>query len=296
MVTAQNVVVGRGGAQIGSAAKRGTFVGVHPIERLRAVARADGVPQDRLVAEAAMALSAFSSQPAAMLTAARQVVARQVTAGGMWWLAARMLGADDPWSAAGDVLDAIEADATTAGLEYALGEFGSVVVDAWSPTVVSVLLGETEPVAEVVDVDGRGDRLVQQLHARGVEVRHFGASAPGPADPSLPPGPYVAECAAMSPSAALVARGAGVSVDEAASAGREIWIVGGVGRLLPDEMFDALVARADAEGALDAEELEVLELDRVDRVVGPRGERRVHALARDVDCPVAPELYRAPRG
>src|SRR5437660_12821098 len=81
---------------------------MHPIERLRYVARADGAGPSLLVREAAGALAGFADDPAALVTACRRLVDRHPTAGPMWWLAARVLAADDPgmeaWSSA-QVLD-----------------------------------------------------------------------------------------------------------------------------------------------------------------------------------------------
>ena len=54
---------------------------MHPIERLRYVARASGAPQGVLVQETATALASFGSDPQGLVTACRRIVWRQPTSG-----------------------------------------------------------------------------------------------------------------------------------------------------------------------------------------------------------------------
>ena len=70
---------------------------MHPIERLRLVARAGAEGRSALLArEAATALAMFSDDPAGLVTACRRLVDRHPTSGPMWWLAARVLVSSDP--------------------------------------------------------------------------------------------------------------------------------------------------------------------------------------------------------
>src|SRR5262245_41181947 len=64
---------------------------VHPIERLRYVARSSGAPMAVLVRETAGALGGLGFDPAGLVTACRRVLDRHPTAGPLWWLAARVL-------------------------------------------------------------------------------------------------------------------------------------------------------------------------------------------------------------
>ncbi|MGH9208547.1 MAG: hypothetical protein ACRD1G_18670, partial [Acidimicrobiales bacterium] len=64
---------------------------MHPIERLRYVARADGAGPSALVRAAAGALAGFSGEPVALVTACRRLVDRHPAVGPMWWLAARVM-------------------------------------------------------------------------------------------------------------------------------------------------------------------------------------------------------------
>src|SRR5207237_7565576 len=69
---------------------------MHPIERLRMVARAAGEGPALVAQEAAGALVAFGDDPAGLVTACRRLGDRQPTSGPIWWLAARVLCASDP--------------------------------------------------------------------------------------------------------------------------------------------------------------------------------------------------------
>jgi hypothetical protein len=73
-----------------------------------------------------------------------------------------------------------------------------------------------------------------------------------------------------------------------------VWLVAGVGRVLPPAVFDAMCRRLGTEGPdLTEATDEVVPLDLVDQVVGPGGLETVgEALGRAADCPVTPELFR----
>ena len=76
----------------------------------------------------------------------------------------------------------------------------------------------------------------------------------------------------------------------ARAAGRTVWLVAPVGRVLPGPTYDACLA-----GAVDPDEpwesdLDVVPLDLVDRVVGIDGPVDVAAGVGSPGCPVAPEL------
>jgi hypothetical protein len=96
---------------------------------------------------------------------------------------------------------------------------------------------------------------------------------------------------AIGPERALVAFGTPDAIGTLGGAVAETWLVGGVGRILPGRLYDALIDAVNAE-ADDDFTLEEMSLERFDRLAGTRGvERPVDAVAR-VDCPVPPELLR----
>jgi hypothetical protein len=71
-----------------------------------------------------------------------------------------------------------------------------------------------------------------------------------------------------------------------------VWLVAGVGRLLPERMWDALSGRwSEGVDPLEATE-EVMGLGLVDRLAGVDGVVGVADGLRRTDCPVAPELFR----
>ena len=74
---------------------------MHPIERLRHVARAEGADPALVAREAAHALASVArSDPPGLLPACRRLISRHVAAGPVWWLAARMLTDAEPGEAA----------------------------------------------------------------------------------------------------------------------------------------------------------------------------------------------------
>ena len=68
---------------------------MHPIERLRYVARASGADPSVLVRETASALAAVAADdPIGLVPACRRLVDRHLTSGPMWWMVARVLTVD----------------------------------------------------------------------------------------------------------------------------------------------------------------------------------------------------------
>jgi hypothetical protein len=94
---------------------------VHPIERLRYVARAGWGAPDVLAAEAAWALADLAEREGpAVLPACRRLLDRHPGCGPMWWVAARMVTAGDPVAEGERCADALEGDATDELLDEAL--------------------------------------------------------------------------------------------------------------------------------------------------------------------------------
>ena len=77
----------------------------------------------------------------------------------------------------------------------------------------------------------------------------------------------------------------------ARSAGVPVWLVAGVGRLLPQRMWEPLRSRVVGHEPWDDED-EVVPLSLIDRIVGPTGALEVSSALRRTDCPVAPELFK----
>src|SRR5437660_3832641 len=193
---------------------------MHPIERLRMVARAAGEGPALLAREAAGALVAFGDDPAGLVTACRRLVDRQPTSGPMWWLAARVLAAGDPageaWRAAAEV----ESDPTPSALCAHLPESGTVTVLGWGDQVGPALRRWGGLEVLVVGVGGRWSDLASRLTRAGVDAVDVPESGIGAAVAAsslvlldagaLAPGGFVATSGSRA--AAAVGRHAGVPV------------------------------------------------------------------------------------
>lgn len=262
---------------------------MHPIERLRYVARASGAAHELLVRETASALASFGSDPAGMLTACRRVVARQPSSGPVWWLAARVLTAPDPMAEAWAAVDEMQHDATARELTYAMPEDATVCVLGWPDTISEALIRRGDVEVLVVDSLGEGSGLVHRLISSEIEAADVPAIGLGAAvvESDL----LILESSAIGPDAFLGVAGSRAAAATARHAGIPVWLVGGVGRLLPMRMWEALISAVDLDEPWDADD-EVVPLDLVDCIVGPAGPEPVIDALKRTDCPVAPELFK----
>ncbi|HEX9260146.1 MAG TPA: hypothetical protein VF855_11460, partial [Acidimicrobiales bacterium] len=256
----------------------------------RYVARASGADQAVLVRETAAALGGLGFDPAGLVTACRRIVDRHATSAPLWWLCARVLTAADGRAESWRAVSEIEDDTTPVELVHALPDDATVCVLGWPDVAAGALLRRGDLDVLVVDALGEGRGLARRLARAEVVVEevpmHGLGAAAAAADLVLLEasaiGPGGAVCVAGSRAAAAVARAAEVPV----------WLVGGVGRLLPGRMWDALVRRLDEAGEPWQADDEIVPLALVDRVCGPAGPELVADALRRTDCPVAPELFR----
>jgi hypothetical protein len=262
---------------------------MHPIERLRYVARASGASHDLLVRETASALASFGGDPSGLITACRRVVARQPTSGPVWWLAARVLTAPDPLQEAWAAVEEMQRDTTGRELAYALPDDATICVLGWPDLIGEALVRRGDVEVLVVDSLGEGSGFVHRLESADVEAVDVPAIGLGAAvaDSDL----VVLEASAIGPDQFLGIAGSRAAAATARSVQIPVWLVGGSGRLLPQRMWDALVSRVDPDEPWDADD-EVVPLELVDCVVGPDGLESVAAALKRTDCPVAPELFK----
>ena len=151
----------------------GSVASVHPIERLRYVARAGWAAPAVLAAEAAWALAdlALHEEPA-VLPACRRLLDRHPGCGPLWWVAARILTAGDPVprgracapTPSSPIPTATSSRRTSAGDRRAVRHGG--VGDVASADIVVVEVDAIGPGGMVVDADDIG--LLEA--ARAVEV------------------------------------------------------------------------------------------------------------------------------
>lgn len=255
---------------------------VTPAERLRAVARR-GLADRELAVEAADALAGFAAQPAHLVVACRRVLAHHRTHGALWWVCARILAAPDPVAAARDASAQLDADRTGSRLAATIPllDDDDVVASIGWPYAVDEALAERQDVAAVaIRVEGADPTPALRYRRTERSVRVVDAWDPILERVSL----LLVPADAIGPGGALVPEGTSEVLATLGPGVRESWLVGGVGRVLPARLFDAV--HAAAAGA------EIVRLEVFDRLAGPRGaESPVDAVKR-VDAPVAPELLR----
>lgn len=263
---------------------------MHPIERLRYVARASGADQELLVRETAHALFAFRDDSAGLVAAARRIVDRHPTSGPLWWLCSRMLTASDPDREGWDAVDEISSDPTATELGYALEAEATACLIGW-PEVVGDALprrGDVEVLA--VDSLGEGSGLVRRLTQAGIDAVDVPTSGLGAAVAASDV--LLLEAVAAGPDGFLAVSGSLAAATVARHAGVPVWAVAGVGRWLPARMWTALLERREArtEDPWDLDE-ELVPFDLVDLVCTPGGLEPHADAVRRTSCPVAPELF-----
>jgi len=262
---------------------------MHPVERLRHVARATGYPQDVIVGETARALASYTSDPQGLVTACRRMVQRQPGSAPLVWLCARVLCAGDPRAEIRVAMDEFTADRTAIELAHALPEEATVVVLGWPETIGTALVRRGDVEVLVVDVHREGGGLVMQLVDADVDAVDVPLSGLGAAvvEADL----VLLEAAAVAPPGLLAVSGSLAAAAVARHHEVPVWAVAGVGRLLPERMWAPVCERALPGDAWDADD-EIVPLTLIDRIVGPTGPLPVADALRRTDCPVATELFK----
>jgi hypothetical protein len=241
---------------------------VHPIERLRAVARARDLEQTLLASEAASVLGSLAFDPMSLLTSCRRLIDRHPAAGALWWACARLLAADDARAEARRI--ALDLDDDPARIDLSLelpdGAVVTVIPDAAGGSDLAGDLAGMRDDLAVVEADG----------APPVGGTAAGSAPAGATADRI----LLVETGAAGPDRFLGAAGTGEAMAEAREAGAAVWLLVAVGRRLPGPLFEALATRAGTAAP------EVLPIDGIDRIVEPR----------QVPCPCPPELLRQPGG
>ena len=253
------------------------------------VARAAGEGPALLAQEAAGALAAFGDDPAGLVTACRRLVDRQPTSGPFWWLSARVLAAGDPVDEAWRSADELHADRTPLTLSSLLPEGEVVTVLGWPEQVGAALYRRGDTEVLIVDVFGEGHGLARRLRAADIDATLVPESGLGAAVSSSTM--VLLEAGALGPSGFVATPGSHAAAAVAAHLAKPVWVVAGVGRVLPGPLWSALLRRIRDDDPWDAAE-EVVPLDLVDRVVRPDGLLAPADALTRAGCPVAPELMR----
>lgn len=283
---------------------------MHPIERLRWVARAPEGDLSLLAAEAADALASFADDPAGLVIASRRLIERRPSAGPLWWLASRVLCALDPGFEAIDAAADLERDRTPVALAGDLPG-GTVAIVGWPDQASAALRMRARMGARADDAPADGVVVIApDRPADGGWLSRRGGWEPQPdawgcadwlqshgVDARLVrPGEVASaarrcvlalvEATAVGPDSFLAAAGSAALAAAAQEVRCPVCLVAGVGRVLPGPLYEALVRRVGDDPAF-----EVVALAAVDEVAGPAGPAPVAQLPRPA-CPVAAELLR----
>jgi hypothetical protein len=265
---------------------------MHPMERLRYVARTSGADPSMLVRQAAAALAdVVRVEPVGLVPACRRLIERHVTTGPVWWLAARMLTASDPVEAAWAAAAELEDDPTSRLLAAALPDEGTVMVVGWPDLAAASLRRRGDLEVLVVDAIGEGSALAPRLRDTGMDVALVPDS--GVAAAAVVSGLVVIEAFAAGPTGVLAVAGSHSAAAVAGNAGIPVWAVVGVGRALPGALWDALLSRLDE----DVDEpwdrgVELVPAGLITATAGPQGLTATSDGLGQTSCPVAPELLR----
>ncbi|MEZ5280528.1 MAG: hypothetical protein R2770_08630 [Acidimicrobiales bacterium] len=264
---------------------------MHPIERLRYVARAGGVDQAMVVREAAGALGALGFDPAGLVTSCRRLVSRHPMAGALWVLASRVVTSADPMREAWAVVDELDRDHTARELAAALPDGAGVTIIGWPDTIPSGLVRRGDLRVLVVDQFGEASGLVRQLEDRDVDAEDVPMVGLGGAVRSTD---IVLIEASMAGEEGVVASSGSLAAAATARAtGARVWAVIAADRVLPPSTWR--FATSSLRGPEPwGDDDEIVPLDMIDSIVGPVGLRDAAELRLRTDCVVAPELLRTP--
>ncbi len=245
---------------------------MHPIERLRYVARAVGADPSLLVRETAAALAdVMRVEPVGLVPACRRLIDRHLTVAPVWWLCARLLTAADPiaeaWAAAAEM----EEDPTDGLLCDCLPEEATVTVIGWPDVAAGALRRRGDLELLIADAHGEAappsSRRLVDCDVDAVAVPDAGVAAAAVVSDLV-----LLEAVAAGPTGVLATTGSHAAAAVAALAGTPVWAVTGVGRVLPGPLWDALLQRIDAGLAEPWDRpVELVPSGLITELVGPGG-------------------------
>lgn len=265
---------------------------MHPIERLRMVARTEGAGPGSVALEAAEILTELAGEPAVLVTACRRLLERQPEVGPLWWISSRLLASDDPVAEAGRVAEELDDDPTADVLSSLLPDNARVCVIGWPEHASHAVAGRGDLAVVVVDAGGEGTGLARMLRRGGRDVELA---------PDIGVAAAVATCDivlleawAVGPAATLAGAGSRAAAAVAAHAGTTVWLAAGAGTVLPGEYWDLLHSGLAADPRPWDAAREPVPLDLLHQVVGPSGPRAPLEAVADHGCQVVPGLLRSP--
>ncbi|QQS25570.1 MAG: hypothetical protein IPM43_04130 [Actinomycetota bacterium] len=268
---------------------------MHPIERLRYVARSTGADQRVLVRETAGALAGLRIDPAGLVTACRRIVERHPSSGPLWWLCSHLLTAPEPFEQMWTLAEEIDCDPTPTGLVRDLPEEATVCVVGWPDLIGEALVRRGDLAVLAVDSGGYGRGFANQLRRADVDVEEVPAEGAGAA--AVQADLVLVEAFAAGGGEALCSIGARGVAAAAYCAEVPVWLVAGRARRLPDPTWAALGERLGHCGEPWELEVERVPLALMSHVCGAAGVHDLNAATVEAlmrpECPFAPELVKA---
>lgn len=264
---------------------------MHPIERLRYVARASSADQRLLVRETANALRGLQFEPAGLVIACRRIVERHPTSGPLWWFSSSLLTAARPFDACSQLASEVEHDPTPDHLFDLLPDDATVCVVGWPDLVGDAVMRRGDVRVLAVDADDEGSSFVRRLQRADVDADIVPPA--GMAAAAVAADLVLIEALATSPGEVLAVPGSRALASVANCSEVPTWLVAGRGRRLPEPLFAAMATRiADVRAPWDAA-AEPMPLALFGSVVGPDGLVGAEAPGvLDAECAMAHELTR----
>jgi hypothetical protein len=254
------------------------------------VARATGEDPGLLAQEAANALANLQGDSATLVTACRRLVDRQPACGPLWWVGARVLGAPDPAEEAYLVARELAADDTPSVVGRELPEEALVAVVGWPGQATQALRRRGDVDVLAIEALGEGSALTSQLRRAGTTVSLIPESGLGQAVASADL--VLLEATALGETGLVAMAGSLAAAAVAYDTGVPVWVVAGVGRVLPAALWEALRARVSEDASPGQSDHDIVPARLVDRVVGPAGIQTFAAAVERANFPSVPELTR----
>ncbi|MCY7297617.1 MAG: hypothetical protein LH616_00195 [Ilumatobacteraceae bacterium] len=264
---------------------------MHPIERLRYLARSSGGDPRVMVSETASALRGMGADPAGLVVACRRIVERHPTSGPLWWLCAHMLTAADPYSTARRLADEIDGDVTPDVLIDSIPADITVCVVGWPDLAGEAILRRGDIRVLAIDADDQGGSFVRRLERSDVEAEVIEPG--GLAAAVLAADLVLIEVLAASTSESIAARGSRAAASVAYCSEVPVWAVSGVGRCLPEAGFLSLVERLGDVRTPWLAEADVVPLELFSNLATVAGVVAVDEASLTAECPLAHELLHA---
>ncbi len=264
---------------------------MHPIERLRYVARSQGGDQRVLVRETASALHGLGLDPAGLVVACRRIVERHPSSGPLWWLCSSMLAAAEPFRVASSLADLIDDDPTPDVLVQTIPDDATVCIVGWPDLVGEAVLRRGDVTVLAIDACDEGAAFVRRLQRADVTAE---VVEPGGTSAAVLACDIVlieAQAAGVGDLVAVTGSRAAASVGYCSDV--PVWAVVGRGRCLPVVTFASIVERVGDVREPWLATSESLPVALATAVVRADGVFDIDACVLQPECPVAYELLRA---